>query len=101
MRDCETLYKHTLERSSFSLRLWRTFSGLCAPGTPAEPCRGGEIWTYASSEAGAFWVSWGAELCDHVLNTQCPSFGALTSQVRHNTVWKLRNLTALTLEPWP
>ena len=71
------MYEQILERSSFSLRLWRTFSGLCAPGTPAEPCQGGEIWTYASSEAGAVWVSWGAELSWPSLNTSEQVFSRL------------------------
>ena len=91
------MYEQILERSSFSLRLWRTFSGLCAPGTPAEPCRGGEIWTYASSEAGAVWVSWGGSFLwpffEHV--TKISRFfvsRSIESVKRRFTVWEVRNL---------
>ena len=95
------MYEQILERSSFSLRLWRTFSGLCAPGTPAEPCQGGEIWTYASSEAGAVWVSWGAELSRPSFNTSDKFFrGFFVYSISFTPHVKRGNSTTLALEPW-
>ena len=94
VRDCETLYKHTLDRSLSHFSRAGAFLGLCPPGTPAGPCRGGETWTYASSEATAVWVTCGAEVLVAILGHSAESFGAFLWRAQ-NVVWEVRNLFTL------